>query len=100
MRDKHSFRHPVEFPAGAFDLALRLLLLCGVHLRQSFGEPAAGTPQDGKRHFQIALDLCGKQGDAEGETAYLGNLYEIHRYLGQTVEAATSCDGGWPITCA
>ena len=62
MRDKHSFRHPVEFPAGAFDLALRLLLLCGVHLRQSFGEPAAGTPQDGKRHFQIALDLFERGG--------------------------------------
>jgi hypothetical protein len=56
------FRHPVQFPAGTFDLALRLLLLCGVHLRQCFGEPAAGTPQNGKRHLQIALNLLGRGG--------------------------------------
>jgi hypothetical protein len=52
-----SIRHPVEFAARTLDLALRLLLLCGIHLRQSFGEPAAGTPQNGKRHLQIALHL-------------------------------------------
>jgi hypothetical protein len=52
-----SIRHPVEFAAHAFDLALCLLLLRGIHLRQRFGEPAAGTPQNGKRHLQIALHL-------------------------------------------
>jgi hypothetical protein len=57
-----SFRHPVQFPAGALDLALRLLLLRGVHLRQSFGEPAAGAAKNGKRHLQIALDLFGRGG--------------------------------------
>jgi hypothetical protein len=57
-----SFRHPVQFPAGTLDLSLRLLLLCGVHLRQSSGEPAAGTPQNGKGHFQIALNLFGRRG--------------------------------------
>jgi len=31
-----SFRHPVQFAAGTLDLALRLLLLRRVHLRQSF----------------------------------------------------------------
>jgi hypothetical protein len=62
LRGKHSFRHPVQFPAGTFDLALRLCLLCGIHLRQSFGEPVAGTPQNGKRHFQIALDLFERRG--------------------------------------
>jgi hypothetical protein len=56
------FRHPVQFPAGTLDLSSRLLLLCGVHLRQSFGEPAAGTPQNGKRHLQIAFDLFGRGG--------------------------------------
>jgi len=50
----------VQFPARTLDLALRLLLLCGVHLRQSFGELAAGTTQNGQRHLQIALDLCGR----------------------------------------
>jgi len=57
-----SFPHPVQFPAGTFDLALRLLLLVRVHLRQSFGEPAAGTPHHGKRHLQIALNLLGRGG--------------------------------------
>jgi len=52
-----SFRHPVQFPARAFDLVLRLLPLCGIHLWQSFGEPAAGTAQDGQRHLQIPRDL-------------------------------------------
>jgi len=55
-----SSRHPVQFPVRTFDLALRLLLLRGVHLRQSFGKPAAGTPQNGERHLQIALDLFGR----------------------------------------
>ena len=38
---------------------MRLLLLRRVHLRQSFGELAADAAQNGKRHFQIALDLFG-----------------------------------------
>jgi hypothetical protein len=54
-----SFRHPVQFAAGAFDPALRLLLLRRVHLRQSFGKLAAGAAQNGKRNFQIALNLFG-----------------------------------------
>ena len=57
-----SLRHPAQLPAGTLDLALRLLLLCGVHFRQSFGEPATGAPQNGKRHLQIALNLFGRGG--------------------------------------
>jgi hypothetical protein len=49
-------RHPLQFPARAFDLALRLFLLRIVHLRQSFGEPPAGAAQNGSRHLQVALD--------------------------------------------
>ena len=52
-----SFRHPVQFPARTFDLALRLFLLRASHLRQRFGEPPAGATQNGKRHLQIALHL-------------------------------------------
>jgi hypothetical protein len=52
-----SFRHPAEFPAGTFDLALRLRLLRDVHLRQRLAEPPVGPTQNGKRHLQIALDL-------------------------------------------
>jgi hypothetical protein len=52
-----SFRHPVEFPARVFHLALRLFLLRARHLREGFGEPSAGTTQDGQRHLQIALHL-------------------------------------------
>jgi len=48
-------RHAVQFAARAFDLSLGLFLLRASHLRQSFGEPAAGTTQDGNRHFQVAL---------------------------------------------
>jgi hypothetical protein len=48
-------RHPVQFPARAFDLALRLFLLAAIHLRQGFGEPPAGAMQDGHRHLQFAI---------------------------------------------
>jgi hypothetical protein len=52
-----SRRHPVEFPARVFDLALRLFLLRAIHFRQGLGESPAGAMQDGKRHLQIALHL-------------------------------------------
>ena len=52
-----SFRHPVDFPACVFNLALHLFLLWSRHLRERFGEPPAGTLQDSQRHLQIALDL-------------------------------------------
>src|ERR1039457_6016299 len=51
-----SRRHPVQFPARAFDLALRLFLLPAVHLRQGFGEPPAGAMQDGDGHLQFAIE--------------------------------------------
>jgi hypothetical protein len=38
-----SFRHPREFPARVFNLALRLFLLRASHFRQGFGQPPAGT---------------------------------------------------------
>jgi hypothetical protein len=52
-----SFRHPVEFPARSFHLALRLFLLWTSHLRQRFGKPPSGATQDGDHHIQIALHL-------------------------------------------
>jgi hypothetical protein len=63
-----SFRHPVQFPARAFDRALRLLLLCDVHFRQRLGEPPVGPMQNGERHFQIALHLF------EGRGLHYGRL--------------------------
>jgi tetratricopeptide (TPR) repeat protein len=39
-----------------------------------------------------ALALVRKSGDAEGILAYLGNLYETHRYLGQAEPAAACAD--------
>ena len=51
-----SRRHPVEFAARVFDLALRLFLLPAVHLRQGFGKLPAGAMQNGNRHLQIALE--------------------------------------------
>jgi hypothetical protein len=53
----NSYRHPRQFPARVFDLNLHLLLLWTRHLRQSFGEPPAGSMQNGHRHLQIALHL-------------------------------------------
>ncbi len=48
-------RHPVQLAARAFDLSLCLFLLRTSHLRQRFGEPPAGTTQDGNRHLQVVL---------------------------------------------
>jgi tetratricopeptide (TPR) repeat protein len=39
-----------------------------------------------------ALRLCEEQGDQPGVVAYLENLVEIHRYLGQAEPAATAAD--------
>jgi tetratricopeptide (TPR) repeat protein len=39
-----------------------------------------------------ALTLCQRSGDIEGQIAYLGNLYEMHRYLGQAAEAADAAE--------
>ncbi|MCC6555544.1 MAG: tetratricopeptide repeat protein [Polyangiaceae bacterium] len=38
--------------------------------------------------YAEALDMCRAAGDAEGVTAYLGGLFEVHRYLGRAAEAA------------
>src|SRR5262249_39760098 len=39
-------------------------------------------------HLEQALQLCEQSGDKEGILAYLGSLYEAHRYLGQSEVAA------------
>src|SRR5207302_8479903 len=39
-----------------------------------------------------ALERCRQHGDQEGVAAYLGNLYEVHRYLGQGDEAAACAE--------
>jgi len=39
-----------------------------------------------------ALALCREQGDTDGVRAYLGNLYEVCRYLGDGVAAATHAE--------
>ena len=41
---------------------------------------------------ETARRLCEQQGDYEGVAAYDGNLYEIHRYLGQAEAAAQSAE--------
>ena len=41
-----------------------LFLLPAIHLRQGFGEPLAGTTQNGHRHLQFATQgHCGRLGD-------------------------------------
>lgn len=41
---------------------------------------------------QRALEEVTRQGDLEGQAAYQGNLYEIHRYLGQAEPAAQAAE--------
>jgi tetratricopeptide (TPR) repeat protein len=43
--------------------------------------------------LEQALGLCERQGDAEGVVAYLRNLYEAQRYLGQPGPAADRAEG-------
>lgn len=38
--------------------------------------------------MEQALQVCTETGEREGLVAYLGNLYEVHRYLGQPEPAA------------
>jgi tetratricopeptide (TPR) repeat protein len=38
--------------------------------------------------WEKALELCLQHGDITGVAAYLGNLYEAHRYMGQAAPAA------------
>jgi tetratricopeptide (TPR) repeat protein len=39
-------------------------------------------------HLEQALRLCQQSGDQDGVAAYLGNLYEVHRYAGRAGPAA------------
>lgn len=49
-----------------------------------------GQPKEAIPHTEAALGLCRQTSDQEGVVAYLGNLFEIHRYLGNG-EPAASC---------
>ncbi|MCI0460861.1 MAG: tetratricopeptide repeat protein [Gemmataceae bacterium] len=42
--------------------------------------------------LEQALTLCAQHDDSEGILAYLGNLYEAHRYLGQAGPAAARAE--------
>jgi len=60
--------------------AFGLLSVCYFHSGKAEAAVAAGKK---------ALELCEKQNDVEGLLAYIGNLYEAHRYLGDGQTAAT-----------
>ncbi len=47
-----------------------------------------GQPEEASGPMKKALQLCVKSGDQEGVIAYLGNLLEINRYVGNGAEAA------------
>jgi tetratricopeptide (TPR) repeat protein len=49
----------------------------------------AGDARAAVEPTERALALCEAQRDDEGTRCYLGNLYEIHRYLGEGAPAAT-----------
>ena len=48
----------------------------------------SGAAEKAISPFRHALELCEHTGDTAGIIAYLGNLHEVHRYLGRTDEAA------------
>jgi len=62
------------------NLALTLGRLGECHLQG--GEASNAIPC-----MDQALELCRQSGDEEGIVAYLGNLYEAHRYLGDSRQA-------------
>lgn len=49
-------------------------------------------PEDSVPLLHDALGRSRAIGDRDGVVAYLGNLYEVHRYLGQPAEAARFAD--------
>ncbi len=48
----------------------------------------SGAADQAVPHLESALALCERSGDAEGIAAYLGSLFEAHRYSGQGERAA------------
>jgi tetratricopeptide (TPR) repeat protein len=52
----------------------------------------AGHAAEAVPHLETALALCEQSRDAEGVAAYLGSLFEAHRYLGQSGAAAGYAD--------
>jgi tetratricopeptide (TPR) repeat protein len=68
------------------------------HFRSdAYGIAGAADFQDGRvadaiPHFEHALDICIRLNEPQGTFAYSSNLYESHRYLGQTEEAARYAD--------
>jgi hypothetical protein len=52
----------------------------------------SGAADQAVPHLEQALALCERSGDAEGIAAYLGSLFETHRYLGQGERAAGYAD--------
>jgi tetratricopeptide (TPR) repeat protein len=51
-----------------------------------------GDPAGALDPTTTALRLCEEQRDVDGVLAYLGNLFEIHRYLGQAGPAADAAE--------
>ncbi len=47
-----------------------------------------GATEEALSSTKRALDLCRAANDVEGIQAYLSNLYEFHRYAGESTEAA------------
>lgn len=52
----------------------------------------SGRAAEAVLHLRNSLDACERSGDAAGIVAYLGSLFEAHRYLGQPEPAAEYAD--------
>ena len=70
-------------PDKFLPITLGHIAQCRFHL----GRAGEGVPL-----FWEALEICERTGDLEGQIAYLSNLHEAQRWLGETSEAAALAD--------
>jgi tetratricopeptide (TPR) repeat protein len=78
-----------EFIERAHTLRGQAALLSEAYLCGRLGELLfhSGRVREAQEPFQAALKICRDISDGEGQRAYLGNLLEVHRYLGNVAEA-------------
>lgn len=101
LQEAQHLKETLDFEAGIkllSDLLIDVRDLAGTavdhYLPQTLGllgdlHFQAGSLESAIASTRQALDGCESAGDDEGVLAYLGNLYECHRFAGQGTEAAT-----------
>lgn len=92
--EKHKYKDAIVLLTDHL-IAVRYLKGTGVdaYLPKTYGHLGYSYFQSGQAEksiapFDKALELCIEHGDTKGALAYLGNLYEAHRVLGEAARAA------------